>query len=172
MYCHLKSYSVLWNHETSCNHNILFSISLSVSFCMFLCSKGHFIRAYLDTIQMTLVQMIWEVRKVRKIREVREVLELSLVSFLESNFGSQGLPWSARWQLTSHKVYHLILFFMFSRNQFVIGKQEGDSVWRPVLEFENMLKYEKTKVYGDSSTFSLWYMGNQTLQYSEEIKVR
>ena len=61
---------------------------------------------------------------------------------------------------------------MHYRNQFVIGKQEGDLVWRPVLEFENMLKYEKTKVYGDSSTFSLWYMGNQTLQYSEEIKVR
>ena len=27
-----------------------FSVSLSVSFCMFPCSKGHFIRAYLDTI--------------------------------------------------------------------------------------------------------------------------
>ena len=54
MYCHLKSYSVLQNHETSCNHKILFSVSLSVSFCMFPCSKGHFIRAYLDTISMTL----------------------------------------------------------------------------------------------------------------------
>ena len=55
MYCHLKSYSVPQNHETSWNHNILFSFSLSVSFCMFACSKGHFIRAYLDTIQMTLI---------------------------------------------------------------------------------------------------------------------
>ena len=55
MYCHLKSYSVLWNHETSWNHNILFSVSLSVSFCMFPCSKGLFIRAELDTIQMTLL---------------------------------------------------------------------------------------------------------------------
>ena len=54
MYCHLKSYSVLQNHETSWNHNILFSVSRSVSFCMFPCSKGHFIRAYLDTIHMAL----------------------------------------------------------------------------------------------------------------------
>ena len=30
------------------------SVSLSVSFYMFPCSKGHFIRAYLDTIKMTL----------------------------------------------------------------------------------------------------------------------
>ena len=50
MYCHLKSYLYCRNHETSWNHNILFSVSLSVSFCMFPCSKGHIIRAYLDTI--------------------------------------------------------------------------------------------------------------------------
>ena len=37
--------------------------------------------------------------------------------------------------------------------------------------FGNVLKYEKTKVYGDTSTFSFWYMGNQTLEYSEEIKL-
>ena len=40
-----------------------------------------------------------------------------------------------------------------------------------MIEFENLLKYEKTKVYGDSATFSLWYRGNQILQYSEEIKL-
>ena len=33
-----------------------FSDSMSVSFCMIPGSKGHSIRAYLDTIQMTLVQ--------------------------------------------------------------------------------------------------------------------
>ena len=54
MYCRLKSYLYCRNHETSCNHNILFSVSLSVSLCMFPCSKGHSIRAYLDTIKMTL----------------------------------------------------------------------------------------------------------------------
>ena len=40
-----------------------------------------------------------------------------------------------------------------------------------MIEFGNVLKYEKTKVYGDTSTFSFWYMGNQTLEYSEEIKL-
>ena len=54
MYCCLKSYSVLQESRNLMKHNILFSVSLSVSFCMFPCRKGHFIRAYLDTIQMTL----------------------------------------------------------------------------------------------------------------------
>ena len=40
-----------------------------------------------------------------------------------------------------------------------------------MIEFADMLKYEKTKVYGESSTFSLWYTGNHTFQYSEEIKL-
>ena len=40
-----------------------------------------------------------------------------------------------------------------------------------MIEFGNVLKYEKTKVYGDTSTFSFRYMGNQTLEYSEEIKL-
>ena len=36
---------------TSCNfQKLLFSISVSVSFCMFPCSKGHSVRAYIDTI--------------------------------------------------------------------------------------------------------------------------
>ena len=54
MYCCLKSYSVLHESRNPMKHYILFSVSLSVSFCMFLCSKGHFITAYIDTIQMTL----------------------------------------------------------------------------------------------------------------------
>ena len=48
---------------------------------------------------------------------------------------------------------------------------KADTIWRPVIEFGNLLKYERTEVYGDTSTFSLWYWGNQTLEYSEEIKL-
>lgn len=40
-----------------------------------------------------------------------------------------------------------------------------------MIEFGNLLKYEKTSVYGDTSTFSFWYWGNQTLEYDEEIKL-
>ena len=47
MYCCLKSYSVLQESRNLMKHSILFSVSLSVSFCIFPCSKGHFIRAYL-----------------------------------------------------------------------------------------------------------------------------
>ena len=40
-----------------------------------------------------------------------------------------------------------------------------------MIEFGNLLTYERTKVYGDTSTFSLWYGGNQSMEYSEEIKL-
>ena len=55
MYCHLKSYSVLQYHEPPEIITCFFSVSLSVSFCMFPCSKCYFIRAYLDTIWMSLL---------------------------------------------------------------------------------------------------------------------
>ena len=49
---------------------------------------------------------------------------------------------------------------------------KAETIWRPVIQFGNLLKYETTKVYGDTSTFSLWYWWqNQTLEYSEEIKL-
>ena len=35
--------------------NYFFSISVYVSFCMFQCSKGHSVRAYLDTTQKSLL---------------------------------------------------------------------------------------------------------------------
>ena len=33
------------------------------------------------------------------------------------------------------------------------------------------MKYERTKVYGDTATFALNYYGNQTIEYAEEIKL-
>ena len=65
------------NHETSWNNNILFSVSLSVSFCVFPCSKGHFIRAYLDTIWMTLRYHF--VCKWKRIRVMKDNLIARLV---------------------------------------------------------------------------------------------
>ena len=46
-----RKYGILYcrNQKTSWNHNIFF-VSLSVSFCIFPFSKGHFFRAYLDAI--------------------------------------------------------------------------------------------------------------------------
>ena len=64
------------------------------------------------------------------------------------------------------KIFYLVSF----RDQLLIGKQ-SQSIWHPVVEFADLLKYEKTKVYGDSATFSLWYMGNKKFEYSEEIKL-
>ena len=40
-----------------------------------------------------------------------------------------------------------------------------------MIEFGNLLNYDKTPVYGDTSTSSFWYWGNQTLEYDEEIKL-
>ena len=53
----------------------------------------------------------------------------------------------------------------------MIGQKEGQFIWHPILEFDNLLNYEKSKIYGDSYTHSLWYNGNQSFQYSEEIKL-
>ena len=65
---------------------------------------------------------------------------------------------------------------LFLRETIIDIGSKAKTIWRPVIEFGNLLKYERTKVYGDTSTFSFWYWGtgmdkNQTLQYSEEIKV-
>ena len=53
----------------------------------------------------------------------------------------------------------------------MIEQKEGQFIWHPVLEFDNLMNYEKSKIYGDSATYSLWYNGNHTFQYSEEIKL-
>ena len=45
-----------WNHQTSWNHCKYFSVCLCLSLCFR--SKGHLIRAYLDTILVTLTKPI------------------------------------------------------------------------------------------------------------------
>ena len=94
MYCHLKSYSVLWNHETSWNHNILFSISLSVSFCMFPCSKGHFIRAQARIFFISSIRIPERTLRLWKdFRTINFILFFSNRS-LTWNFPKKSINWS------------------------------------------------------------------------------
>ena len=58
MYCQWKSYLLLQSHNLlKLNKQISFSVSVSVSFFLFSCSKGQVVRAYLYTIKMTLVKL-------------------------------------------------------------------------------------------------------------------
>ena len=50
IYCFKRLDTVLDSTNLIKPWKIFFSVSVSVSFCRFLCSKGHSIRAYLDAI--------------------------------------------------------------------------------------------------------------------------
>ena len=52
----------------------------------------------------------------------------------------------------------------------IVGKQR-EEVWNPIVKFSNVKKYEQTKFYGSSKTFSFWYNGSQTMQYGEEFQL-
>ena len=44
-------------------------------------------------------------------------------------------------------------------------------MWHPILDITPIIDYEVTKLYGAGSTTTLWYQGNQTLQYIEGCKL-
>ena len=46
-------------------------------------------------------------------------------------------------------------------------------IWRPSIKFKNLLKYEKTKSFGDQNlnNFWLWRNESQNLDYSEEFQL-
>ena len=46
-------------------------------------------------------------------------------------------------------------------------------IWRPSIKFENLLKYQKTKSFGDQNLniFWLWRNESQNLEYSEEFQL-
>ena len=55
-------------------------------------------------------------------------------------------------------------------------RKEYRYVWRPNLEFENVMQYSSPKQYGgeaydSTKTFELWYLGDQQLEYSEPVQL-
>ena len=57
IYCFRGLGAVLESPNLVKSWQIIFSVSMTVLFCMIPCSKGHSIRAYLDTIQIILVAL-------------------------------------------------------------------------------------------------------------------
>ena len=132
MYCHLKSYSVQQNHETSWNHNILFSVSLSVSFCMFPCSKGHFIRAYLDTIQMTLGEhnILGEIKQNSKYlsKYYLTILPLFLVM---TELCKSTKSWSTcRLEFSIMCIAYIYCMEAITTRSWILTKHKGKTFWK------------------------------------------
>ena len=46
-------------------------------------------------------------------------------------------------------------------------------IWRPIIKFENLLKYEQTKTYGDAVLYGFWFWRNglHNLEYGEEFQL-
>ena len=65
------------------------------------------------------------------------------------------------------------IFVFTFRVYLQIDEKTSEIIWRPSIKFENLLKYEKTKSFGDQSLNIFWLWGNesQNLDYSEEFQL-
>ena len=59
------------------------------------------------------------------------------------------------------------------RKNVQIDEKKGRLIWRPIINFENLLKYEQTKTYGNAALYNFWLMGNesQNMEYGEEFQL-
>ena len=62
---------------------------------------------------------------------------------------------------------------LFFRDYFQIDERAARLIWRPIIKFENLLKYEQTKTYGDAVLYGFWFWGNglHDLEYGEEFQL-
>ena len=47
-------------------------------------------------------------------------------------------------------------------------------IWQPKIKFENLLKFEQTKFYGDAALYNFWILGNEShwnMEYGEEFQL-
>ena len=61
-----------------------------------------------------------------------------------------------------------MFYYHFLRKTLDIDQATSELIWRPVIEFENLLQFEKKKLYGRKSTFSFGFYYS-TLMYLESI---
>ena len=59
----------------------------------------------------------------------------------------------------------------FFRDGLQIDKKTAKSIWCPVINFENLLKYELTKTYGNSVIYNLWLYDDHLLYYGEAFQL-
>ena len=59
------------------------------------------------------------------------------------------------------------------RKNLQIDEKKARLIWRPIINFENLLKYEQTKTYGNAALYNFWLMGNesQNMEYGEEFQL-
>ena len=51
----------------------------------------------------------------------------------------------------------LVVKLSFFRDDIDITWKKLGNVWKPNLEFENILQYQSTEAYGVTASYSLWY---------------
>ena len=64
--------------------------------------------------------------------------------------------------------------FVFTFRQYLqINENTAKMIWHPSIKFENLLKYEQTKSFGDHIQNNFWIYGNESLnlEYSEEFQI-
>ena len=73
--------------------------------------------------------------------------------------------------MENHKINNLL--FSNFRGYLQINAGASKLIWRPTINFENSLKYERTKTYGNaiSNNFWLWDDELHSLEYGEEFQL-
>ena len=65
--------------------------------------------------------------------------------------------------------------FLFNcRNYVQIDETTAKLIWRPIINFENLLDFKPTKAYGNAVQYNLWLVGNRNdynMQYGEEFQL-
>ena len=73
-------------------------------------------------------------------------------------------------QIPYEKIYVAKWPLSFFRNGIHIDKRTSESIWHPIIIFEDLMKKEDTKLYGDTSGETMEYFHNQNqLSYSESF---
>ena len=52
-----------------------------------------------------------------------------------------------------------------------IDEETAGIIWRPIIKFENLLKYEQTKSYGNAVLYNFWLFEEHDLYYAEEFQL-
>ena len=50
---------------------------------------------------------------------------------------------------------------------FMLDNDKRKSIWNPVIVFENLKKYQPTKIYGHDEKFIFYYESNHSLTYGK-----
>ena len=65
------------------------------------------------------------------------------------------------------QLYSFYITSSFDRDTLIVGSDINSNIWKPNLKFENVMKYERSQSYGHTGSFTLWYLGDHYMEYTE-----